>query len=91
MTERTWWEENGYLAGKPLSDDIWICVAPMLFTFRLMICTTDYVFDFYCYPSLARALEAFNAWTGRGDPLDGWVKHHGTGRRHPAEAEAETA
>lgn len=79
--EREWWEVNGYLAGRPIGNDTWICVAPMLYTFRLMLCTPDYVMDFYCYPDRVRALSAFELWDGEGDPPDGWVKHHATGRR----------
>jgi len=83
---RTWWEEHGYLRGKPIGDDgLWICLAKMMFTYRLMICTTDGVLDFYCYPRplLPIALAAFEVWDGEGHPIDGWVKHHGA---EPVEA-----
>jgi hypothetical protein len=84
MSEQPWWAQHGYLAGKPIDGGLWICVAPMTFTFRLMICTPHFVEDFYCYPGLGDALAAYNAWDGHGDPLDGWVKHFSTDRRRPA-------
>lgn len=76
-----WWQEQGYLAGKEIGGDLWICLAPMLFTFRLMVCTTGFVHEFYCYPDLLEAMEAYHAWDGQGDPFDGWVKHFPTMRR----------
>lgn len=78
---REWWEANGYIAGKQVEGGLWVCLAPQLFTFRLMVCDPDCVHDFYCYPHLADALVAYNTWDGTGDPAEGWIKHHATGRR----------
>lgn len=58
---------------------------------RLAICDKPpgFVHDFYCYPielGLPLALKAFERWDGRGDPIDGWVKHYNPGgeeRRRP--------
>lgn len=79
---KTWWEAHGYLVGKEITDGIWICVAPMIFTWRLMLCTPDYVIGFACYEreKLARALEAFQAWDGNGLPLDGYTRTVGLER-----------
>jgi hypothetical protein len=85
-TEVQWWEKQGYLCGKPIGGGLWICVASMVYTWRLMICDEGSVHEFYCYPKergLAPALEAYEAWEGVGDPLSGWVKHHPSERRRP--------
>lgn len=88
-TDEDWWVKQGYLAGKPLDEGLWICLADMMFTYRLMVCdpTPSGVHEFYCYPKergIVAALSAFFTWEGEGDPPDGWVKHHPSGRRrHP--------
>lgn len=79
--EPQWWRRQGYLAGKPIEGGLWICLAPMAFTFRLMVCDEWGVSEFWCYPELATALGAFEAFAGEGDPIDGWVKHHPSQRR----------
>lgn len=73
-----WWEKHGYLAGKPIQDGLWICLAPMIFTIRLMICDEGSVYDFYCYPqsNLGLAFAAFDEWDGKGKPIDGWLREH---------------
>ena len=81
-----WWDDNnGYLAGKELGAGLWVCVAPMVTTRRLMICDPTSVHEFWCYPyetaSLEYVLRAFNEFDGRGDPAGGWVKHHPSHRR----------
>lgn len=75
MTEE-WWQEHGYLAGKPIGGGLWICVARMLFTDRLLVCDEGSVYDFYCYEDRPLALEAFDLWDGTGEPLPGWTRHH---------------
>lgn len=82
-----WWEECGYIAGACVNEetDTWVCVAPMLFTYRLMICTPaplGGVQEFWCYEQAADALKAFDAFVeagAKGDPLPGWTKHHPRG------------
>lgn len=37
--------------------------------------------DGYCYESRDRAIQAAKEWSGEGDPLDGWHRHIGSGRR----------
>lgn len=85
--EQTWWEENGYLAGKEIGAGLWVCVAPMITTLRLMICDPWSVHEFWCYPydTVPRdyVLAAYQRFDGHGDPADGWVKHHPSGRRNP--------
>lgn len=78
-----WWQQQGYYAGKEIegSEGLWICLAPMITTNRLMLCTTDSVLDYYCYPrelGLTFAMAAFEVWDGTGDPIDGWVKNFGS-------------
>lgn len=81
-----WWEDEHYLAGKEIGAGLWVCVAPMITTRRLMVCTPHGVHEFWCYPyetaSLDYVLRAFDAFDGTGDPAPGWVKHHPSGRRH---------
>lgn len=74
-----WWQEQGYLYGRDIGDGMWICVAEMIFTWRLMLCTPDYVHDFYCYPKteLPLALSAAAQWDGESEPLPGWTRHFG--------------
>ena len=71
-----WWAGQGYIYGRDIGDGLWICVAPMLFTFRLMLCTTGYVLDFYCYERMTAALDAASDWDGRSEPAAGWLKAH---------------
>lgn len=88
ITADEWWVQQGYLAGKPLEGGLWVCLADMMFTYRLMLCdpTPGGVHEFYCYPKergLVSALTAFFAWDGEGDPQDGWVKAMPGERRRP--------
>lgn len=80
-----WWEENGYVAGRELGGGLWVCVAPMITTWRLMICDPGTVHEFWCYPydtvPLGYVLVAYENFDGTGDPADGWVKHHPSMRR----------
>ncbi len=72
-----WWRQHGYLAGRQIGEDLWLCVAPMLFTFRVMLCSEGYVHSFFCYEDLGLALAAFELWDGVGsNPIEGWTKHH---------------
>lgn len=88
MSERSWWQQNGYIYGRQLDDELWVCVAPMLFTFRLMLCTSGYVLDFYCYENPHDALNAALLWDGKSEPIEGWVKSHtrAHGERHASDA-----
>lgn len=80
-----WWEDQHYLAGKEIGGGLWLCVAPMITTRRLMICDPGSVHEFWCYPydtaSLEYVLAAWENFDGTGDPADGWVKHHPSHRR----------
>ena len=87
MTDRAWWEEQGYLYGRCLDPeaDLWVCVAPMIYSARLMLCTPapfGGVLEYYCYPWEVSevALGAARVWDGRSAPPAGWVKASG-GRR----------
>lgn len=72
----TWWQKNGYLRGKEIGGGLWVCLAPMIFTWRLMLCAEDFVYGFACYDKakLDLALEAFDAWDGTGLPLGGYTR-----------------
>lgn len=76
--EVPWYVEHGYLMGKEISDGLWICVAPMIYTWRLMICTEDYVIGFACYDKTPEkfvlVVEAFQQWDGTGLPLEGYTR-----------------
>ena len=69
-----------------LGDDLEILVSPMTFgKARLTIGNRDDVGfeDGYCYADPVLAILAALTWTGEGDPIDGWHRHLGTGRRRP--------
>ena len=92
----TWWAAEGYLMGKEIegSGGLWICLAEMITTYRVMICSPPpgAVYEFWCYPKgngLAAAIIAFTHFDGEGDPLDGWVKHHPSYRRRNLETGEE--
>jgi hypothetical protein len=80
-----WWAEHGYVAGRQLDAQYWVCVAEMIFTWRLMLCDPGSVHDFYCYSSKGEALEAVAIWDGYTDPPGQWIRHHATGRRRLAD------
>lgn len=83
VDQNQWWRDFGYLAGKQIDGGLWVVLMPMITTFRLAICDPGSVYDFYCFPhaQIDKALVAFARWEGAGDPEDGWVKHHASGRR----------
>lgn len=74
-----WWVPNGYLAGREIGGGLWLCLAPMAYTTRLMVCDPGSVYQFWCYPNVGEALVAYVAFDGTGDPPGGWVKHHNRG------------
>jgi hypothetical protein len=73
MTE--WWRHHEYLAGRPIGGGLWICLAQMIFTTRLMLCDEWSVYEFYCYPNEDDAWKAFASWDGKSRPFPGWVKY----------------
>lgn len=82
--DEVWWKKHNYLDGKEIGGGLWICLAPQIYTHRVMVCDPWGAMEFYCYedPTLARA--AFDAWDGSGEcPVPGWSRHHGnpSGRR----------
>lgn len=81
MTDETtlapWWEAHGYLRGREIGGGIWICLARMLFTYRVMLCTPLGVIEFYCYEDPALAEVAYAVWDGgKENPVFGWTRHH---------------
>lgn len=77
VMETPWWKEHGYIAGKAIEGGLWLCVAPMIYTLRMMICDETSVMEFWCYPKnrLGAVLIAFEGWDGKGPPMEGWTKH----------------
>lgn len=65
-------------------DNSWVVFVLRMFTNdRVCLGSIDDPFSYedgWCYPDRALALRAAQEWNGRGDPLDGWVKHISTGR-----------
>ncbi len=76
---------DGALYHRVVEDGYQIVVYPMTFgKARLCYCAPgEYadIIDAFCYATHARAIEAAEAWTGDGDPLDGWHRNPLTGRR----------
>lgn len=69
-----------------IDDDREIVVMPMTFGKARLCVGNRYDIGFedgYCYAKPARAIAAALVWSGDGDPLDGWHRHLGTGRRRP--------
>jgi hypothetical protein len=62
-----------------------VTVYPMTFgKARLCLSLADdecSIIDGWCYEDRALAIRAAVEWSGEGDPLDGWTRHLGTGRR----------
>ena len=71
-----WWQEMGYRAGRQLDDRYWLCLAEMIFTWRVMLCDTGTVYDFCCFEDLAEAQDCFEQWDGKGVPPGHWTRHH---------------
>ena len=85
MAETPWWVKENYLAGKEIGAGLWVCLAQMVTTVRLMVCTPapdGGLVEFWCYPHMDLALLAFDVYDGHGDPAIGWVKHHPSHRRN---------
>jgi hypothetical protein len=81
LSTSEWWEKHGYLAGKRVegSDDLWICLISMIYTYRLAVCDEWSVMEHYCYEKslgLHYAQSAFQQWDGKSAPIDGWTRHH---------------
>lgn len=85
VPEPPWWHTHGYLAGRQLCPpdalnvELWLCVAPMLYTYRVMVCDPGSVYAFVCYPrtlGLDHALRAWQAWDGCSDPPPGYSRWH---------------
>lgn len=93
---REWWQDEGYCAATDLGADVWLCIAPRLYTWRLMLCDPFRVHEFWCYPIEEFDLRVVIDWmmefaaTGaKGDPHEGWVKHHPSERRPRSTSERE--
>lgn len=75
--ELAWFQEQGYLGARPLGGGIWIAITRMLFTWRVMLCDTSNVYEFYCYTDLEDAMDAYDRWDGGPvNPVPGWTRHH---------------
>lgn len=76
-TQTDWWAEHGYLAGREIGGGLWMCVAPMIFTYRVMVCDPGSVYDHACYERLSDALEAYEQWDGQGQPPGPYTRYKG--------------
>lgn len=61
-------------------DDGWVVsVVHMMFSARVCLGRIEDLINCYddgwCYPDRELALVAAIAWDGKGDPMDGWIKH----------------
>lgn len=73
---------DGALYYRALSSGLAITVWPMMWGQTYVVLGDDVVrHSVYAYFGRQRALEAARAWSGEGDPLDGWHRHLQTGRR----------
>jgi hypothetical protein len=65
---------KGYLVVKPLEwAGEYLTVIPMMFTFRLAVCTSTEISEFWCYEDLDRAIVSWTQWP---DIVEGWTRHH---------------
>lgn len=73
-----WWHSHGYIAGRELDAGLWMVVAPMLYTYRVMVATPEApTGEFYCYTDLKLAAKAFMEWDGGSmNPIEGWTRYH---------------
>lgn len=78
-----WLIDLGYQHPRPLPGGRYACVVRMMFTHAIIVGKigdrVGYI-DRWCYRSAAEALDALEAWDGRGEPT-GWVRHPSSGRR----------
>lgn len=81
--ERARAKELGALYCRFIEDDREIAVMPMTFGKARLCIGNRYVGfeDGYCYANPVNALAAAALWSGEGDPIEGWHRHLGTGRR----------
>ena len=78
---------EGALYGRELADGYDVTVYPMLLG-RARLCLGTVgddcnVHDAWCYDDPTTAVRAAAAWSGDGDPADGWTRHINSGRRRP--------
>lgn len=76
-------KENGYVYWREI-DGIVYAISPMTFgKGRLMIdCSPTSYEDFYCFPSVERAVASLNRYEGEDGPeFTDWHRHFSTGRR----------
>lgn len=74
---------NGYVYWREI-DGIVYAISPMTFgKGRLMVdCSTHSYEDFYCFPSVQRAVESLDRYQGEDGPeFTDWHRHFSTGRR----------
>lgn len=73
----------GYIDAKPIGDDRWAAIQPLLFTHSLVtghVGDRSSIDDRWCYHNYSSAHAALEAWDGTGEP-QGWHRHPGSGRR----------
>jgi hypothetical protein len=71
---------------RPLDDEREVVVYRMGYNWRVCLGergTFGFIENGYCYKDPELALRAAAAWSGEGDPLDGWHRNPFDGRRRP--------
>ena len=77
-TEVEWWQAHGYLAARELEGGLSVCLARMVYTYRVMVCDEGGVYQFCCYPleDISTAIVAWSIWDGTSEPVEGYTRWH---------------
>jgi hypothetical protein len=73
-----WFIDNHYFAGRPPEGDLWLVVAEMIYTWRVMVCDDTTVYDFCCFQELRDAITCWAVWDGKGTPPGNWTRYKST-------------
>ena len=73
---------SGGIIEKDIGGGMYAAILPLLYTTAIVkgywgLMTYE---DRWCYSNLEKAMTAFDAWSGKGEP-DGWHRHPTSGRR----------
>lgn len=81
--EKDFLRDGQILTAKRNADGSICGIMQLMFTYGLIKNLTFDPFNFYearyCYPNddIQKVFDAYNAWDGVSEPLDGWVKYKG--------------
>jgi len=73
---------SGGIMEKDIGGGMYAAILPLIYTFAIIkgyygLAVYE---DRWCYSDLTKALRAYDAWNGQGEP-DGWHRHPTSGRR----------